>query len=396
MTTTKTRARFDPAELIAAARAQSGLSNFGGDDYREPLEVVCRSLEEEAPLSEVGAEAARQRLIGTLAGRLQMQSWFDRHPEIAAEDVGAPVVIVGLPRTGTTMLYRMLAAAPGFVAPLHYEAADLSPPADWDFRPESDPRIPAAEASVAAMMAAMPELASIYPYEAMAPEESIYLYGGSLRSTSQQSSALVPGYDAWFRTADKRPAYEYLKKAVQFLQWQRRRSGRRVEGQRWLLKTPDHIHGLDALLDVFPGAQIIQTHRDPVQTIPSICSFIRVLHTPTTARDDSVDVGLAWSAMFATSMKEALAIRDRRPNSFLDVWYRDTVAEPRKVAETVFAFIGEPLTDAVWAEMEKWREANKREARPTHHYTLEEFGLSDDAIKSIFAEYRDRFIVPTL
>src|SRR5690606_3432607 len=106
------------------------------------------------------------------------------------------------------------------------------------------------------------------------------------------------------------------------------------------LKTPDHIHGLQELLDVFPGAHIIQTHRDPIQTIPSICSFIRVLHAPTVARDAAKDIGDAWSRMFARSLKRFAEVRACHPDRFLDIWYRDTVNDPRKVAEEVFAFIG--------------------------------------------------------
>jgi hypothetical protein len=290
------------------------------------------------------------------------------------------------------MLYRMLSSADGMTAPLFYEAVQLAPAFDWDFDADADPRIPAGHATVEAMMQAMPEMASIYPFEAMAPEESIFLYPGSFVSTHFQASALVPSYDRWFAAADKRPAYRYLKLAVQFLQWQRRRSGRHQEGVRWLLKTPDHLHGLQEILDVLTGAQIIQTHREPEKIIPSICSFIRVLHSTTTSRDDSVDIGQAWSAMFAASMNKALEVRAANPGRFLDIWYRDTVAQPRKVAEQVFAFTGQPLTDAGWAEMEKWRDANKREERPAHSYTLEQFGLSEAAIDTAFRAYRDRFI----
>ncbi|WP_304560505.1 sulfotransferase family protein [Sphingomonas immobilis] len=302
------------------------------------------------------------------------------------------MIIAGLPRTGTTMLYRMLAAAEGVCTPKFYEVTNLAPAFDWDFDPVTDARIPAAEVRVAGMMAAMPELASIYPFEAMAPEESIFLYYGSFVSTHEQSSALVPSYNDWFATADKTPAYRYLKLAVQFLQWQRRRAGTHRDGNRWLLKTPDHLHGLQELLDVFPGANIIQTHRDPIQTIPSICSFIRVLHAPTVARDDAKDIGDAWSTMFAHSMNKVPAIRAASPGRFLDIWYRDTVADPRKVAEAVFDFIDQPLTQAGWNEMQKWRDANKREERPAHSYTLEEFGLSEARIRDDFAAYRADYI----
>jgi hypothetical protein len=387
-------ALFDPARLIAAAQDRTGLSDLGDPAFLDPLNSLCASLDTEAPLTPQGREAHAERIIASLCDRLMLHAWITRFPEIAEEPIAPPVVIAGLPRTGTTMLYRMLAAAEGLASPLFYEAVQVSPAPDWDFSVANDARIPAAEQQVKAMMAAMPDLASIYPFEPMAPEESIFLYSPSFVTTSQQSNALVPGYDRWFATADKRPAYRYLKLTVQFLQWQRRRSGRWTDGERWLLKTPDHLHGLEELLEVFPGVRIIQTHRDPVETIPSICSFIHVLHGPTTARDDAKDVGAAWSRMFADSMTRAIAVRDRNPASFLDIWYRDTVASPRQVAEDVFSFIERPLTEQGWSEMQRWRDANRREARPSHHYTLEEFGLSIAGIEALFRDYRERFIVP--
>jgi len=385
---------FDQEGLLAEARARTGLSDFGGTEFLEPLGILCASLDKEAPLSADGRLLHRERLLGFLTDRLNMFEWIRRHPEILDEDIGPPVVIVGLPRTGTTMLYRMLSAAEGLTAPLFYEATRLAPDFDWDFDPAHDSRIPAGDAAVAAMMQAMPELASIYPFETMAPEESIFLYRGAFLATGEQAQALIPSYDKWFATADKTPAYRYLKLAVQFLQWQRKRSGRHAAGSRWLFKTPDHIHGLEELIAVFPGVHIIQTHRDPITTIPSICSFIHVMHAPSVARDDAKDIGDAWSAMFAASMTRALQIRARHPGRFLDVWYKDTVANPRKVAEDVFGFIGQPLTDTGWNEMQKWRDANQREARPAHAYTLEEFGLSEDRIRAEFREYREKFIEP--
>jgi len=383
---------FDPQQLKAEAQRRTGFSDFGDPDHEEPFRILCHALAMEAGLTPQGRVQAVERVVQRLMERLLMEGWFRRYPEIADEQITAPLIIAGLPRTGTTMLYRMLAAADGFAAPLFYEVSQPPPAVDWDFRPQSDTRIAAAEAAVAAMMATMPELASIYPFEAMAPEESIFLYGPSFRTTREQSYAHVPSFDRWFRTADKRPAYTYLKRALQLLQWHRRRSGRWIDGKRWLLKTPDHLHGLQELLEVFAGAQVIQTHRDPLQTIPSICSFIRVLHRPAIANDDSREIGRAWSDMFAASMQQVLEVRARHPDRFLDVWYRETVEAPRKVAEDVFAFIRQPLSESVWGEMEKWREANKREQRPLHHYTLEEFGLSENQIKQQFSAYRERFI----
>jgi hypothetical protein len=269
----------------------------------------------------------------------------------------------------------------------------VAPPLDWNFEVAGDPRIAAAEASIEAMNAAAPELLSIYPFEALAPEEDIFISGASFRTTSIQSSARVPDFEAWLADADRVPLYRFLRRSLQLLQWQRRRRQPSLPPARWLLKTPDHIHGLDALFEVFPEAKVVQTHRDPVQTIPSICSFIRALHSISTDDVDVTGIGDAWSAMFARSMTRALRVRQVKPGQFCDVWYDDTVHAPRRVADEVFAFIGQPLDDAAWNEMERWREANQREARPSHRYTLEEFGLSEERIAKEFSEYRDSFIL---
>jgi hypothetical protein len=377
--------------LMAEAQSRSGLTDFGDPAFREPAAIFAHSLDEEANLSAQGRTGMRETVIGYLCDRLKMEEWYRRVPEIADEDLGDPLVIVGLPRTGTTMLYRMLAAAPGFAVPLHYEAASVSPAFNWNFDRAADPRVGVAETRIAGMLAAVPEIASIYPYEALAPEEDIYLYGASFVSTSMQSVARVPSYERWFDTADKAPAYRYLIRALKLLQWQRKRSGAH-HATRWLLKTPDHIHSLDALLQAFPGAKIIQTHRDPVDTIPSISSFIRALHRLSAATVDSEGLGREWCRMFARSMNHAVEVRAAHPDHFLDILYADTVADPRGVAERVFAFLGEGLDDDAWAEMGKWRDANQREARPSHHYTLEEFGLSPAHVKHAFADYRQSFL----
>ena len=292
------------------------------------------------------------------------------------------------------MLYRMLSVSTGLTAPLHYEARRPTPPLDWDFDRATDPRVAEADAAIAAMNAAAPELVSIYPFEALAPEEDIFISAASFRTTSTQSGARVPSFEAWLAVADRVPLYRFLERNLQLLQWQRRRTNPPVEPARWLLKTPDHLHGLDALLTVWPGAKVIQTHRDPLQTIPSICSFIRTLHSLATDDVDDVGIGDAWSSMFARSTERAMTVRDGRPEQFCDIWYDDTVHAPRKVAEEVFAFLGRSLDDDAWAEMERWRDANRREARPAHAYTLEQFGLSPDRVEREFAAYRERFILP--
>jgi hypothetical protein len=384
---------FDVDGLLAEAREATGLSDFGADAFLEPLTVAAQALDTEARLSPDGRIGQRAGLVGHLTQRLLLEEWIRRHPDIVDERVDAPVVIAGLPRTGTTMLYRMLSVSPGLTAPLHFEARRPTPPLDWDFRHDTDPRVAEAEVAIAAMNAAAPELVSIYPFEALAPEEDIFISAASFRTTSTQSGARVPSFEAWLAGADRTPLYRFLERNLQLLQWQRRRTTPPVEPARWLLKTPDHLHGLDALFAVWPDAKVIQTHRDPVETIPSICSFIRTLHSLATDEVDDTGIGDAWSAMFARSIRRAMALRERMPERFCDVWYDDTVHAPRKVADEVFAFLGEPFDDGAWSEMERWRDANRREARPTHEYTLDQFGLSRERIEREFAEYRERFIL---
>jgi hypothetical protein len=387
-------ALLNPAALKRLARDATGLDDFGDDDFEEPLAIQARSLAEEAGLSEAGALGQQQRLVALLVQRLRLQAWLRREPAILDEEIAAPLVVVGLPRTGTTMLYRMLSVADGFVAPRHFEAAEPAPPLDWDFDAARDPRIARAEAAIAAMLAVSPEINAIYPFEALAPEESIYLVDPSLRSTAGPSLARVPTYHRWFMQADKAPAYRYLRRTLQLLQWQQLRLDSRLAPRRWLLKTPDHLHSLDALLAEFPGAGIIQTHRDPLRTIPSICSFIRALHALSTDEPDALAVGDAWCDMFAVSTERAMTVRRRHPAAFLDVHYEETVAEPHAVAERVFAFLGRELPEAVWQEMQRWREANRREARPAHDYHLADFGLTEARIRRQFAAYRRQFIEP--
>lgn len=385
---------FDVDGLLADARRATGLSDFGAEDFLEPLTVAARSLDREARLSPGGRAGQRAGIVGHLTQRLLLEEWIRRHPEILEERIEAPVVIVGLPRTGTTMLYRMLSISPGLTAPRHFEARRPAPPLDWDFQRATDPRVGDAEAAIAAMNAAAPELVSIYPFEALAPEEDIFVSAASFRTTSTQSGARVPSFERWLATADRVPLYRFLERNLRLLQWQRRRTTPPVAPARWLLKTPDHLHGLDALFAVWPDADVVQTHRDPLRTIPSICSFIRTLHSLATDAVDDAGIGDAWSSMFARSTRHAMAVRDAGPERFCNVWYEDTVHAPRKVAEEVFAFLGRPLDDAAWAEMEQWREANRREARPAHEYTLEQFGLSPERIEREFAEYRERYILP--
>ena len=377
------------------AATAAGSSNFGDPSFIGLLETLAASFDKEAQLNAGGRAAQRAQLVRMLVGRAGLETWIRRFPEILDEDIGDPLFIIGLPRTGTTLLYRMLSVADGFVSPVHYEVTAPVPDPDWDFTVAGDARIARAELAIAQMLEASPDLASIYPYEARAPEEDIFLLEYSFCSTNPPAMARVPTYLRSFLDDDKLPAYRYLRRMLKFLQWQRRQvEGGDFRPKRWLLKSPNHLHGFEAIFQEFPEAQIIQTHRDPIVTIPSICSFIKALHVMSADNPDALEIGRDWSRMFAQSMANAISFRDARSSAFLDIQYADTVSDQRGVIDRIFEFVGKNATAETHAEVDRWREANRREGRPEHHYTLEEFGLSKEKIFEDFAVYRSRFVAP--
>jgi hypothetical protein len=205
--------------VVAAAYAVDGLKNFNDDSYREPLEKLLWSLQHEAQLNELGGVILRQRVVDILATRLRVQAYFNRFPQILDEEIIAPLVIVGLPRTGTTMLHRTIAADPRMIAPLWYEVRYPCPALNWDFSEAGDRRIGEAKAEMTAMLKANPDLHAIHPMDAMGPDEDIMLLEQSFYSFNTQAYANIPTFDAWLEAQDHSPGYQYFKRLLQFPQW---------------------------------------------------------------------------------------------------------------------------------------------------------------------------------
>lgn len=382
---------LDPQSLIDEAIKETGLSNFGDELFKEPLRILTESLDKESKLSPIGRLTQRQRLVGSLAARLRMQDYLARYPEIRDIQIDDPVVIVGFPRTGTTMLQRILANDKRFFAAYWYEVRFPSPFPGWDFE-GPDPRIPAAEAEVEAYINAVPDLAAMHPFTATGADEEVLLLEHCFYSTMPLFLASVPSFQRWEESTDQTPGYEYLKTALQFLQWQKQRQGH-TQGQRWVLKAPHHLHYPDLLLKVFPNARIIQTHRDPVETIPSMCSFQFALRKLSSDVADPVTVGKEMGPKWRRAIERTMQVREQFPERFHDVWYRDTVSQPMVVVEKLYQYLGISLTDTVRQAMEQWREDNRRDNRAPHRYTPEQFGFTETSLKADFAAYRERFIV---
>jgi len=381
---------WNPDTLEQEAREIDGLNDFGEPAHREALDQLLYSLEHEAQLNDIGRAVLRQRVVDILATRLRVQEYLKRHPEIRDEVISEPLVIVGLPRTGTTMLHRTIAADHRMFSPLWYETRFPCPALDWDPTGE-DQRIIDGKAEMQAMLDANPDLLAVHPMDAMGPDEDIMLLEQSFYSFNIQSFAHLPSFDAWVEAQDHTPGYEYLKLLLQFLQWQKKQTGQQAE--RWTIKAPHHLHYMDLVFKVFPDARVVQSHRDPLETIPSLASMISELWVIYSDAADPKIVGEQWARKFANGMSHTLDVREQMGDErFLDLWFKDTVSQPLQEIQKVYDFIGMDLTAEAETEMRQWQDFNKRELRPTHEYTLEQFGFTEAGLKEQFARYRERFI----
>jgi len=382
---------FDPSELVAEARRRTQLEEFDDLPFAEPLAVLAGSLEQEADLNVFGRQMWRERIINFLMGRLRAHNWFRRHPEILEEVIAPPVIILGLARTGSTLLHRLLASDCRFHSVAWWEAR-YPVPADDDLRGEQ--RIAVAKAEVAAILDANPGLAAIHPWDALGADEDNHLLDHTLMSTSHEALACIPSYHAWIAEQDLRKAYGYWFKMLQLVQWQKRRRGM-PEASRWVLKTPVHLGYVDVLAEMFPEARYLQTHRDPLATVPSYASMVHSLWVGVANHADPHQAGQQTSATLERNLKRCLRARDALPaGRFFDVDYRQTVTHPIELIERIYSHLEMPFTPAARQGIEAYLRANPRERRPPHAYTLAQFGFTEQEIAHRFREYRERHVLP--
>ena len=377
--------------LLQRALDSADRQRFRDEGFLPPLRALVDGLNREGHLNALGIGFHETRITDLLSNRLRLEDWLERYPEIRDEVIHRPIVVVGLPRTGTTLLHRTLAADEHVLAPLWYEVRQPSPLTD-NFV-EDDARIPIAKAEVAAILEASPELASIHPMDPVAADEEIMLLEHAFMSTVPECYAHLPHYGDWLYEQDQRAAYDYLHLQLQFLQWQKRQRGQ--TGTRWLLKTPHHIHYPDALFARFSDAVVIQTHRHPLEVIPSYGSMMTALASPFTDTLDATALAQHWAKKWALGLNKTMAFRDSGfEDRYLDLLFNDTVADPDSAIAAIYAFTGQTLTEQARSEMSRWRDMNAREKRPEHHYQLSDYGFDKAGIEAQFAPYIERYLAP--
>lgn len=371
---------LDLAQLKRDAEQRAGLSDYGDGFFWPHLEVLLSGLNSEANLNSTGTALQYERLVEILVNHLRLQYFLTKYPEIGEEVLAPPIIILGLPRAGTTMLQRLLSAQDELLATYWYEMRFPVPDPDWDFTDANDQRIVKAKQEVAALIEANPDLLSIHPLDAMAADEDILLLENGFLSEMPPSQANLPTYHHHYMESDALDVYRFHRRVMQFLQWQRRRKGETVEGKRWVLKAPAHMHHIPAARATYPDAQFIVSRRDPVQVIPSIASFYYAVWQIYSDSADKHTCGRHTAETFLYGLALTQQQQKLHPDQFTDVDFEDLMRDPVAVVKHLYRYLNLPFSPATAANVERWREENKREKRAAHQYSAAEFGLTESGI----------------
>lgn len=382
---------LSPASLIAAAREETGLHDFGDESFREALGILLDAIEREAGLNPFGRFNARTRIIRSLKNRLWAQACFAAHPEIRERRIAAPIVIVGPHRSGTTRIQRMLATD-----------ARLQHLTTWEgFNPaprlaEPDRGLAARRQEVVSMLAAgraaYPGAFEAHPMDADWPEEEMLLLNHSFCSFSLLGLYQVPSYYRWFLDADKGFAYRHMADLMRLIEWDRGDAGNR----RWILKNPQHMLDLDRLLQIFPDAKLVFTHRDPIKTVGSIMSLVwayAVQHTDLPCRTQVRDVWLDFCEQMARRCMDFRATI--AAGQQLDLHYEDMNRDWRGSMRRIYDFAGIEFTAAAEHAQDEWLRASERDSlHGGHRYALEDFGLTAAQVDRRMMFVREKYGIP--
>ena len=374
------------AELMAQARTATGLEDFGEDSFREGLEILTAAADAEARFNDVGRAAFDGQIVSFLSFRLQIEDWYRRHPEIDEEQITAPLIGLGLPRTGSTALGFLLAQDPAVRFIRTWESMAPCPPPETATE-HTDPRIGMAEQSMIQRDRLFPRMKIMLPSTATGPTECQTFMGYDFKSQLFQAFARIPTYTEWLNhEADLVPTYRYVKRVLKLLQW-------RCPPKRWRLKNPSHSMFIGALDEVFPDARFWMTHRDIASVVPSVSD---VYYELSHAYSDEVDkrylarLNIEWTEL---GLRRLIAFRDQagQDHRFFDIHFAPFQKDPFPILERLYAFLGEQLTPQARARMQAWREQSPREKHGAHTYDLAEFGIDLAALRERFRFYSDHF-----
>jgi hypothetical protein len=368
------------------ASARTELSNFGDPYFRLGLERFLESISEESDkFSQEGVDTITEGFVNCLEQRLRIEDWYSTHPEIGLEQPEQPLMITGLPRTGTSAFANLLSLEPAFRCLRAWEQASPVPPPTLESE-VNDPRRLRARKALDAMQAKRPDQLTKHLYEIDSTTEDVQLL--RLECRAQSFTTPVFGYHRWWRDNDMRAAYANQRRVVKLLQSRR-------PPNRWLFKAPHYVFHLEDLIAAYPDARFVVTHRDPVKTLSSWASLLISLFPPGSRERISIaDFGKHIAEHQAIGMRRMMDARAKiGEHRFLDIHYHRFVDDPLGVLAQVYDFIRLPFSSSVQQHMREWIEANRPGKYGKHVYTAEQFGIDERAVRERFAFYTDAFDV---
>jgi hypothetical protein len=381
---------MEPAdELTDIARADTGLDDFGGDSFREGLEILVRDLRTTACLNAAGESYLRKMIISQLGQRLQVQDWYRRHPEIGDERIERPLFGLGLPRTGSTALSFLLATDPHARYLRTWEGDQPCPPPSTIERAAgtaaADPRVADAVAEHEARIKASPRHGSLVPNSPEGPVECQSLLALDFKSNLFNAFAYVPDYTRWLLyEADLTSAYAYEKRVLKLLQWG-------YPAKPWRLKAPTHFVYLEPLYAAFPDARFVMTHRDPAEVMVSVADLFADIQTRFNRRVDLRYLGESNVELWRVGIRRGLDFRDGGHDElFYDIGFRAMQTDPIGQVRGLYEWLGEPVTPEFEAGMRAWWHDNSEAREKTTHPDPAEFGLDLAALRPLFADYTAR------
>lgn len=375
---------IDVKRMMERASDRTGLSDFGEETFLEPLERLVDSVNREARLSEFGQKSIPAIIVSHLVSRLEVESWYARHPEIDDQEIVAPVFGIGLPRTGSTALGHMLAQDRNTRSLRLWEAWDPCPPPDIATE-DSDPRIAAAAKRSAVLDTAVPQLKDMVPRDPHGPEECVALLSLTFLSNTHFCVwGEIPSYTEWSISAecDVRPTYRYHRRVLKLLQWRR-------PPRRWFLRTPYHTFSLDAINEIYPDAKFVWTHRDPAKTMPSMCSLVHSFRCAYSDNPDPKALGESEERHWALALERALAFRDTvGEDRFVDISHRRQSADPTAQLRPLYAKLGWDFDETLESKVRDWQDSNPK---GEHKLSPDFFGLDPEEVSRRYKFYSDRF-----
>ena len=373
--------------LQEAERRTGGLRDFGSAPFREPLQRLVASLNEEANLNDIGGIIASERMLTHVVNRLTYVRDRAQFPDIENEQIVQPVFIVGLPRTGTTILHDLLGQDPANRVPMTWETMFPSPPpeaASFD----NDPRIAMCAATFPGVELQIPAFKAMHPMGAQLSQECVTMMGEAMCTPLFHNQFRVPTYQDWVDDeADWSHVYEMHERQLQHLQWRNQRD-------RWVLKTGAHLWGLDHLLARYPDARIVFTHRDPVKSMTSYASLTALVRSMGSDTVDPVEIANDWTARLQKVLVRAVAVRSAKayPQAqFYDMYFQDFIHDQFREVARIYEAFSLPMSDVGAQRMQAFVADNPPGKHGIHRYEPHEFGVDPARVRAEFADYIEHF-----